>query len=68
MLEVRSLTKTFGAQRAVDDLSFTVQPGTVTGFLGPNGAGKTTTMRVAVGLTRPGSTVNVSPSTASLSP
>src|SRR5215213_864056 len=53
MLEVRSLTKTFGAQRAVDDLSFTVHPGTVTGFLGPNGAGKTTTMRIAVGLTRP---------------
>jgi ABC-2 type transport system ATP-binding protein len=53
MLEVRSLTKAFGAQRAVDDLSFTVHPGTVTGFLGPNGAGKSTTMRVAVGLTRP---------------
>jgi ABC-2 type transport system ATP-binding protein len=53
MLEVHSLTKTFGRQRAVDDLSFAVHPGTVTGFLGPNGAGKTTTMRVAVGLTRP---------------
>ncbi len=53
MLEVRSLTKTFGAQRAVDDLSFTVHPGTVTGFLGPNGAGKSTTLRVALGLTRP---------------
>ena len=53
MLEVRSLTKSFGAQRAVDDLSFTVHPGTVTGFLGPNGAGKSTTLRVAVGLARP---------------
>jgi ABC-2 type transport system ATP-binding protein len=53
MLEVRSLTKTFGAQRAVDDLSFTVHPGTVTGFLGPNGAGKSTTLRAAVGLVRP---------------
>jgi ABC-2 type transport system ATP-binding protein len=53
MLDVRSLTKTFDGRRAVDDLSFTVHPGTVTGFLGPNGAGKTTTMRVAVGLTRP---------------
>ena len=53
MLEVRSLTKTFGAQRAVDDLSFTVHPGTVTGFLGPNGAGKSTTLRAAVGLLRP---------------
>ncbi len=50
MLEVRSLTKTFGSQRAVDDLSFTVHPGTVTGFLGPNGAGKSTTMRIAVAL------------------
>jgi ABC-2 type transport system ATP-binding protein len=53
MLEIRSLTKTFGQRRAVDDLTVTVHPGSVTGFLGPNGAGKTTTMRVAIGLARP---------------
>ena len=53
MIEVRGLTKRFGEQVAVNDLSFTVQPGTVTGFLGPNGAGKTTTMRLILGLDRP---------------
>ena len=53
MITVRGLTKTFGAVRAVDDLSFTAEPGTVTGFLGPNGAGKSTTMRMIVGLDRP---------------
>jgi len=47
------LTKTFGAVRAVDDLSFTVLPGRVTGFLGPNGAGKTTTLRILLGLVHP---------------
>ena len=47
------LTKVFGAVRAVDDLSFTVAPGSVTGFLGPNGAGKTTTLRMILGLARP---------------
>jgi ABC-2 type transport system ATP-binding protein len=47
---VSNVTKTFGAVRAVQDLSFTVEPGRVTGFLGPNGAGKTTTMRVVLGL------------------
>jgi ABC-2 type transport system ATP-binding protein len=47
------LTKSFGAVRAVDELSFTVEPGTVTGFLGPNGAGKTTTLRMLVGLIAP---------------
>ena len=52
-VEVRSLTKSFGAVRAVDDLSFTVEPGSITGFLGPNGAGKTTTLRMALGLERP---------------
>jgi ABC-2 type transport system ATP-binding protein len=52
-VEVRGLTKTFGAVRAVDDLTFTVEPGSVTGFLGPNGAGKTTTMRMVLGLERP---------------
>ena len=52
-VEVAGLTKTFGAVRAVDDLSFTVEPGSVTGFLGPNGAGKTTTLRMALGLLVP---------------
>src|SRR3954471_2087662 len=52
-LSVEGVAKTFGAVRAVDDLSFTVRPGAVTGFLGPNGAGKTTTLRMLLGLTRP---------------
>src|SRR6266576_117533 len=50
MIEVERLSKRFGPVTAVDDLSFTVRPGRVTGFLGPNGAGKTTTMRVILGL------------------
>jgi ABC-2 type transport system ATP-binding protein len=53
MIEVHRLTKRFGAVTAVDDLSFTVHPGHVTGFLGPNGAGKSTTLRMIVGLDRP---------------
>jgi ABC-2 type transport system ATP-binding protein len=53
VISVRGLTKQYGAVRAVDDLSFEVQPGCVTGFLGPNGAGKSTTMRVLMGLDRP---------------
>ncbi|MCW2599838.1 MAG: transporter related [Frankiales bacterium] len=53
MIEARGLTKEYGDKRAVDDLSFTVQPGIVTGFLGPNGAGKSTTMRMILGLDRP---------------
>ena len=53
MIEVRNLTKRFGASTAVDDLSFEVRPGVVTGFLGPNGAGKSTTMRMMVGLDTP---------------
>ena len=53
MIEARGLTKRFGDKVAVDDLSFTVQPGIVTGFLGPNGAGKSTTMRMILGLDRP---------------
>ncbi len=53
MIEVRDLTKLFGNKVAVDHLSFSVQPGRVTGFLGPNGAGKSTTMRVIVGLDHP---------------
>jgi ABC-2 type transport system ATP-binding protein len=48
-----SLTKRFGSVLAVDDLSFTLVPGTITGFLGPNGAGKTTTMRMLLGLAAP---------------
>lgn len=55
MIEVESLTKRFGSTLAVDDLSFTVQPGKVTGFLGPNGAGKSTTLRAILGLVRPNS-------------
>ncbi|MDN4160361.1 ABC transporter ATP-binding protein [Nocardioides abyssi] len=53
MIKVDRLTRTYGGFTAVDDVSFTCQPGRVTGFLGPNGAGKTTTMRVMVGLTPP---------------
>ncbi|HEV7208864.1 MAG TPA: ABC transporter ATP-binding protein [Mycobacteriales bacterium] len=53
MIEVRGLTKRFGSTVAVDDLSFNVPAGVVTGFLGPNGAGKSTTMRVILGLDRP---------------
>ncbi len=52
MIVVRNLTKKFGSNTAVDDLSFDVQPGRVTGFLGPNGSGKSTTMRCMVGLDR----------------
>jgi len=53
MIEVQGLTKRYGAVTAVDDLTFTVPPGRVTGFLGPNGAGKSTTMRMIVGLDKP---------------
>jgi ABC-2 type transport system ATP-binding protein len=52
-IEVSGLTKHFGAVRAVHNLSFAVEPGSVTGFLGPNGAGKTTTLRMLLGLIRP---------------
>ena len=52
-LEVRNLSKRYGKTVAVDDLSFSVEAGRVTGFLGPNGAGKTTTMRALLGLLRP---------------
>jgi len=61
MIEARDLTKDYGSKRAVDGLSFTVQPGVVTGFLGPNGSGKSTTMRLILGLdatTRGDVTVN----------
>ncbi|GAB2817275.1 ABC transporter ATP-binding protein [Actinoallomurus bryophytorum] len=53
MIEAKNLTKRYGDRVAVDDLSFTVEPGRVTGFLGPNGAGKSTTMRLILGLDRP---------------
>jgi ABC-2 type transport system ATP-binding protein len=53
MIEARGLTKRYERTLAVDDLSFTVRPGLVTGFVGPNGAGKTTTMRLILGLDRP---------------
>jgi ABC-2 type transport system ATP-binding protein len=53
MIEVENLTKRYGDKVAVDSLTFTVQPGTVTGFLGPNGAGKSTTLRTIAGLDHP---------------
>ena len=53
MIRVRRLSKTYGGTLAVDDLSFDVRPGVVTGFLGPNGSGKSTTMRMILGLDRP---------------
>ena len=53
MIEAHDLTKRYGTKVAVDGISFTVQPGRVTGFLGPNGAGKSTTMRMIVGLDKP---------------
>lgn len=52
-LTVRGLTKRYGGRAAIDDLTFDVRPGTVTGFLGPNGSGKSTTMRLILGLARP---------------
>lgn len=61
MIVVDRLTKTYGAYRAVDDVSFRCEPGSVTGFLGPNGAGKSTSLRMICGLTPPsggGATVN----------
>ena len=53
MIEAVNLTKRYGDKTAVDNVSFTVEPGTVTGFLGPNGAGKSTTMRMIMGLDKP---------------
>jgi len=53
MIEVRGLVKRYGATVAVNDLSFTLRPGTVTGFVGPNGSGKSTTMRLIIGLDHP---------------
>jgi ABC-2 type transport system ATP-binding protein len=53
MIEVKGLVKTYGAKRAVDGISFSVQPGEILGFLGPNGAGKSTTMKMITGFIRP---------------
>ncbi|MFE6500991.1 ATP-binding cassette domain-containing protein [Kitasatospora sp. NPDC057738] len=53
MIEIQGLTKEYDGRRVVDDLTFEVRPGVVTGFLGPNGAGKSTTMRLVLGLDRP---------------
>ena len=64
MIEARGLVKRYGSTAAVNDLSFTIRPGLVTGFLGPNGAGKTTTMRLILGLDYPSAgtvTVNGQP-------
>ncbi|MYS20755.1 ABC-2 type transport system ATP-binding protein [Streptomyces sp. DvalAA-14] len=55
MIELQGLTKRYGDRTAVDQLTFTVRPGVVTGFLGPNGAGKSTTMRILLGLDSPSS-------------
>jgi ABC-2 type transport system ATP-binding protein len=71
MIVAEGLTKRFGDTTAVADVSFTVQPGKVTGFLGPNGAGKSTTMRMIVGLDRPTAgrvTVNGHPYQSSRAP
>ena len=54
-VDVRGLTKRYGSMCAVEDLTFSLQPGSVTGFLGPNGAGKTTTLRLLLGLSEPSS-------------
>ena len=53
MIEAQELTKRYGDKTAVAGISFTIAPGSVTGFLGPNGAGKSTTMRMIMGLDRP---------------
>src|ERR1700728_2673125 len=71
MIEARGLVKRYGSTTAVDNLSFDVRPGQVTGFLGPNGAGKTTTMRMILGLDRPSAgtvTVNGKPFAGLYSP
>ena len=53
MIKVENLVKSFGAKRAVDDISFSVERGEVLGFIGPNGAGKSTTMRIITGFYPP---------------
>jgi ABC-2 type transport system ATP-binding protein len=71
VIEARGLTKRYGEKLAVDDLTFTVRPGAVTGFLGPNGAGKSTTIRMILGLDAPtagSATVNGRPYAAHAAP
>ena len=63
MIKVENLVKSFGAKRAVDDVSFSVERGEVLGFLGPNGAGKSTTMRIITGF-YPSSSRKISQSSA----
>jgi ABC-2 type transport system ATP-binding protein len=53
LIEARGITKSYAGKTAVESLSFTVEPGRVTGFLGPNGSGKSTTMRLLLGLDKP---------------
>jgi len=53
MIQIKNLTKQYGAVRAIDNLNMTVEPGSIYGFLGPNGAGKTTTLRILTGLAKP---------------
>ncbi|MDN5857464.1 MAG: ATP-binding cassette domain-containing protein, partial [Pseudonocardia sp.] len=53
MITVSGLTKSYDQRNVVDDIGFTLEPGTVTGFLGPNGAGKSTTLRMITGLVAP---------------
>ena len=53
MIEIKNLSRHFGALKAVDEISFNISSGTITGFLGPNGAGKTTAMRMLVGYLQP---------------
>src|SRR5882757_9332362 len=55
LVEIQSLTRSYGSRRGVVDVSFAVEEGSIFGFLGPNGSGKTTTIRVLLGLLRPGS-------------
>lgn len=67
MISARSLTKRYGPKTVVDDLSFDVKPGVVTGFLGPNGAGESTTMRMIMGVdTADGGTATLSQPTAAI--
>src|SRR5690349_6543868 len=71
MIEASGLTKHYGSATAIEDVSFRIEPGRVTGFLGPNGAGKSTTMRLILGLHRPTRgrvTVNGRPFVKSRSP
>ena len=57
MLEIQNISKTYGDRKVLDDVSFSVEPGKLTGFVGGNGAGKTTTMRTILGVVKPDSGV-----------